>query len=86
MKVLHSYNYSEISTFGGNGDDNFMLVISSQGSPNTGQGSRQPSQGNVVEKLVFGMPELKVWLIAESAWLIAESAQLNVILTILCII
>ena len=61
MRVLRSYSYSEISTFGGgNGDDNFMLVVSSQGSPNTGQRSKQISQGNVVERLVFGMPELKV--------------------------
>lgn len=57
MKVLRLCSYSEISTFGGNGDDNFMLVISSHGSPNT---ARQLSQGNVVEKLVFGMSELKV--------------------------
>lgn len=61
MKVLHFYSYREISTFGGsNGDDSFMLVISSQGSPNAGQKAKQRSQGNVVEKLVFGMPNLKV--------------------------
>ena len=62
MKVIRSYTYQEISTFGGNGDEHFMLVISSQdGHTPTGQrGNPSPSQGNVVEKLIFGMPKLKV--------------------------
>lgn len=65
MKVLNSYTYQEISTFGGNGDEHFMLVISSQDvhTPTGHRGNSSPSQGNVVEKLIFGMPKLKVSLI-----------------------
>lgn len=67
LKIFKSYSYNEISTFGGNGEDYFMLVISSPSSASAGQslnaGSRSqlPSQqGNTVEKLMFAMPKLKV--------------------------
>lgn len=63
MKVLSSYSYDEISTFGGNGDTHFMLVTSPQNSPTTGQrshGQNPSSQGNIVERLMFKMPKLKV--------------------------
>ena len=59
MKILNSYSYSEISTFGGSGEDYFMLIVSPQSSPTTGQRSQLP-QENVLEKLMFAMPKLKV--------------------------
>ena len=52
MESLGSYSYSEISTFGSHGND-FMLVVSPRqdGSSTT---------GNLVEKLLLAMPQVKV--------------------------
>ena len=52
MESLASYSYSELSTFGSHGND-FMLVVSPRqdGSSTT---------GNLVEKLLLAMPQVKV--------------------------
>lgn len=54
---IKSYSYDEITTFGGNNEDDFMLVV----SPLSQQLNRRVTGGLVQsEKLVFSMPKLKV--------------------------
>ena len=59
MNVIASYEYSEVSTFGGHGDDFVLVVCPCQ--------KRPPDAGNLLksEKLLLAMPKLKVQRIIE---------------------
>lgn len=64
MDVIKSYSYSEISTFGGHGEEDFMLVVTPQDEP--GSEKNVTTRG---EKIILSMDKIQI---CEATFLMAS--------------